>query len=168
LAMTGGPLFPYSSIPVTSAKVFPYVHIGGGSNSKHEEGMGVMASLDGDAIWRLRFQMPGGLPSGTCKLRLLALSVNGTGGDQVAKVNPKWASVAVGEDPSSATLNAEGTSTVTWGSGNANDDKYLEAKITLDADAPVASEIVVMDLTFETSSWSLTEISTWIASIIWE
>ena len=166
--MAGGPLFPSSAVPVTSTKVFPYVHVGAGAGSKHDEGLGVMASLDGDAIWRLRFQMPGTLPSGTCKLRLLALAVNGTGGAQVAKVNPKWASVAVDEDPSSATLQAEGTTTVSWAASGADSDKYQEAEITLDGDTPVGGEIVAMDLTFETSGWTLSQISTWIASIIWE
>lgn len=162
--MAGGPLFPRSAIPVTSGKVFDNVHIGAGSNSKHEEGLGVMASVDADCIWRLRFQMPpGSLPSGTCKLLLRALA-NATSG--AAKVNPKWASVAPEEDPSAATLNAEGTGTITWGAGD--NDQYKELKINLDADTPVAGEEVVMDLTFETTSWTLAVVSTWIASIIWE
>lgn len=161
--MSGGPIFPHSIIPVTAGKVFPSVHVGAGSNSKHDEGMGVMASLDGDAIWRLRFQMPPSLPTGTGKLRLIALA-NSTANS--AKVNPKWASVAMEEDPSSATLQAEGTNTLTWGAGDA--DQYKELKVTLDGDTLVASEMVVMDLTFETTSWTLAVVSTWIASIIWE
>lgn len=162
--MAGGPIFPNSAFPVTAGKVFPNIHVGAGANSKHDEGLGVMASLDGDAIWRLRFQMPPtSLPSGTCKLRLLALA-NATSG--AAKVNAKWASVAAGEDPSSATLIAEGVATLTWAAGN-NDD-YLELKITLDADTPVAGEVIVLDLVFETSSWTLAQVSTWQASVIFE
>lgn len=161
--MAGGPIFPRSEVAVTSGKVFGNVHIGAGANSKHEEGLGVMASLNGDAIWRLRFQLPPVLPSGACKLLLKALA-NATSG--VAKVNPKWASVAAEEDPSGATLNAEGTSTVTWGTGD--NDQYKELKIALDADTPVAGEEIVMDLTFETTSWTLAAVSTWIASVIWE
>jgi len=161
--MAGGPLFPNSAYPVTSSRVFPNIHVGAGSNSKHDEGLGVEASVGADATWRLRFHMPPTLPSGTGKLRLLALA-NATSG--VAKVNPKWASVAVEEDPSSATLNAEGTSTVTWGASD--NDQYKELKVTLDADTLVASEVVVMDLVFETSSWTLAQVSTWIPTIIWE
>jgi len=161
--MAGGPIFPSSAYPVTGGKVFPNFHVGAGANSKHDEGLGVMASVDGDATWRLRFQMPPTLPSGTCKLRLLALA-NATSGN--AKVNPKWASVAPEESPSGATLNAEGTSTLTWGAGD--NDQYKELKVTLDADTPVASEMIVLDLVFETSSWTLAQISTWIASVIWE
>jgi hypothetical protein len=143
--------------------VFPNIHVGAGSNSKHDEGLGVEASVGADATWRLRFQMPPTLPTGTGKLRLLALA-NATAGS--AKVNPQWASVAVEEDPSSATLNAEGTQTLTWSTGDA--DQYKELKVTLDADTLVASEEVVMDLVFETTDWTLAQVSTWIASIIWE
>lgn len=161
--MAGGPIFPHSVVPATADKVFPNVHVGAGANSKHDEGLGVMASVDADSTWRLRFQMPPSLPTGTGKLRLLALA-NATSG--AAKVNPKWASVAAEEDPSSATLNAETTQTITWGAGD--NDQYKELKVTLDADTLVASEEVVMDLVFETTSWTLAVVSTWIASVIWE
>ena len=161
--MAGGPIFPHSAFPVTADRVFPNFHVGAGANSKHDEGLGVEASVGADSTWRLRFQMPPSLPTGTGKLRLLALA-NATSG--VAKVNPKWVSVAVEEDPSGATLNAEGTSTVTWSTGD--NDQYKELKVNLDADTLVASEEVVMDLVFETTSWTLAQVSTWIASIIWE
>ena len=161
--MAGGPIFPHSAFPVTAGRVFPNFHMGAGANSKQDEGLGVEASVGADSTWRLRFQMPPTLPTGTGKLRLLALA-NATSG--VAKVNSKWVSVAVEEDPSGATLNAEGTSTVTWSTGD--NDQYKELKVTLDADSPVASEEVVMDLVFETTSWTLAQVSTWIVSIIWE
>lgn len=161
--MAGGPLFPQSAYPATANRTFYNVHVGAGASSKHDEGLGVEASVGADTTWRLRFQMPPSLPTGTCKLRLLALA-NATTGN--AKVNPKWASVAPEEDPSSATLNAETTSTLSWGAGD--NDQYKELKVTLDADTPVASEVVVMDLVFETSSWTLAQVSTWIASVIWE
>lgn len=107
--------------------------------------------------------MPPTLPTGTGKLRILALA-NATSGN--AKPNVKWASVAPEEDPSSATLNAEGVGTLTWGAGD--NDQYKELKVTLDADTLVASEMVVMDLVFETASWTLAQVSTWIVSVIWE
>ncbi len=162
--MAGGPIFPCSVFPVTTDRVFPNIHVGAGSNSKHTQGLGVQASVGADSIWRLRFVMPPtALPSGTCKLRLLALA-NAT--SNAAKVNPKWASVAANEDPSAATLQAEGTTTVTWAAGG--NDKFTETKITLDGDTPVAGEIIAMDLVFETSSWTLAVVSTWLASVIWE
>lgn len=161
--MAGGPIFPHSAVPATADKVFPNIHVGAGANSKHDQGLGVEASLGADATWRLRFALPPSLPTGTGKLKLLALA-NATSGD--AKVNPQWASVAVEEDPSSATLNAETTQTVTWEAGDA--DAYKELKVTLDADTLVAGEMVVMDLVFETTDWTLAQVSTWQASIIWE
>ena len=78
----------------------------------------------------------------------------------------KWASVAAEEDPSAATLNAETVQTVTWAAGDSN--VYKETKVNLDADTPVANEVIVMDLTFETSGWTLNVVSTWQAFIIWE
>jgi hypothetical protein len=161
--MAGGPILPQSAYPVTSGRVFPNIHVGAGANSKHDEGLGVEASVGADSIWRLRFQMPPTLPTGTGKLRLLMLA-NATSG--VARINPKWASVAAGEDPSSATLNAETVQAVTWAAGD-NDD-YKELKVTLDADTLVGGEVVVMDLTFETASWTLAQVLTVIPSIIWE
>lgn len=161
--MAGGPIFPHSAVPVTPGNVFPNVHVGAGANSKHDEGLGVAASIGADSIWRLRFQMPpGSLPSGTCQLRLLALA-NATTGN--ARVNPKWASVAAEEDPSGATLNVEGVATLAWGAGDA--DQYKEQTFTLDADTPVAGEVIVMDLTFETASWTLAQVSTWSACVRW-
>jgi len=175
--MSAGPLLPYSAYPVSSL-VFPSVHVGAGANSKHDVGLGVVASPGTDSIWRLRFQLPPVLPSGTGKLRLLGLA-NATAG--AIRVNPKWVCVAVGESPSGATLNAEGTTpdaragaagspgasdTLVWGAGD--NDQYLEAKWTLNADTLVAGEIVVMDLTFETSGWTLAQVLTCIPSLVWE
>lgn len=161
--MAGGPIFPSSAYPVTADRVFPNFHVGAGANSKHEEGLGVEASVGADSIWRLRFQMPPTLPTGTAKLRQLVLANAATG---VSKSNVKWASVAVEEDASSATLNAEGTDTITWSTGD--EDVYKELKTTLDADTVVAGEIIVMDLTFETTGWTLAQVSTWIPTVIWE
>lgn len=163
--MAGGPILPSSAVPVTTNLVFPNTHVGAGANSKHEEGLGVTdaTTLDADAIWRLRFQMPPTLPTGTAKLRILSLAAVETG---VLKLNPSWASVAVEEDASAATLNAEGISTVTW--GTADDDQYKETKITLDADTVVAGEIIVMDLAFLDTDTTIAAVSTHIVSVIWE
>ena len=160
--MAGGPIFPFSRFPVLSGSVFPYTYVGAGAN-KHEQGLGVAASIAANSIWRLRFAMPPTLPTGTGKLRLLALA-NATSG--AAKINAKWASVAAEESPSAATLSAEGTGTITWASGDA--DQYKELKITLDAVPLVASEIIAMDLTFEATGWTLAQISVWQSMIIWE
>jgi hypothetical protein len=162
--MAGGPIFYHSAFPVTAGRVFPNFHVGAGANSKQDHGLGFEASVGADSTWRLRFAMPPTLPSGTAKLRILALA-NATSG--AAKLNPKWVSVAAGEVPSSATPVAEGTSTITWGAGD--NDKYLGLSVTLDADTVVASEIVVMDLVGETSGWTLAAVLTLaVVAVIWE
>jgi hypothetical protein len=163
--LAGGPIGFHSPFPVTTDRVFPGFHVGAGANSKQDYGLQWQASVGADATWRLRFKMPPTtLPSGTCKLEGFALA-NATSG--AAKLNAKWASVAAGEDPSSATLVAEGTTTLTWAAGD-NDD-YKRFVVTLDADTPVAGEIIVMDLVGETSGWTLAQVMTLTGlSIIWE
>jgi len=161
--MASGPIFPHSSFPTTS-DAFPNFHVAGNS---HDEGLGVSASLSVNTIWRLRFQMPTTIPSGTMKLLLRALSAPGA--TQAAKVNPKWAIVDTQESPN-VTLDAEGVTTVDWtGSGN-EDNEYLDTKINLDAHAysPSSNAELVMDLVFENDGWTLATVSTWIVSIIWE
>lgn len=156
-------LSPRSIYHADPPRITPSIFIGAGGTGDHEPCSLVEASLSADATLRLKFDIPPTLPTGTAKLRLLARAAAVTG---VAKVNPKWASIAVEEDPSSATLNAETTQTVTWASGDS--DVYKELKVTLDADTVVASEIIMMDILFETASWTLAADSGWIASIIWE
>lgn len=156
--MAGGPIHPYSAIPVTADRVFPYVYDAG---TFQEEGLGVEASVGADSTWRLHFEMQPTLPTGTGKLRLRARA-NAT--SNVAKVNPKWASLGNEEDEPG--LNAEGVQTITWAAGDAHQRK--EVLVTLDADTLVAGEIVIMDLVFETAAWTLAAISNWIPSIIWE
>jgi hypothetical protein len=162
--MAAGPLFPYSEIPVTGGSVFPNVHVGGGANSKHEEGLGVAASLAVDAIWRLRFQLPPAIPTGTAKLLLRALANATTG---AAKVTPQLAKVAGGSSPSAATLTAEAQQTITWTAA----DLYFDAKVTLTNTTVVAGDenkALVCDLVFNTTGWTLAAVSTWQAFLIWE
>lgn len=162
--MAGGPLFPTSAIPDSSGEVFPNVHVGA-TNGRRVEGLGVAdgTTLTANRTWYLQFQMPPSLPSGTGKLRLLALA-NATSG--AAKVNPTWASAAVEETYDTISLTAEGTQTVTWSTGDA--DQFKEAKVDLDADTLVAGEIVVMSLIFEDTDFTLAVNSTWVPSIVWE
>ena len=162
--MAAGPLSYRSVAFPTSGKAFPWIHIGN-TNSKQEEGIGVMASVDANTVVEVRFQMPPILPDGTGKLVVRALA-NATSG--VAKFNPKWASVAVEEtmDIATGSLNAEGTQTITWATGDV--DVYKELVIDLDADTLAGDEEVVMEFTFETTSWTLATISTWFFTIIWE
>lgn len=148
---------PYSSVPVTAGMVYSKIY------NSEEELMHVTTAtlLTSNAIWRLRFQMPQALPSGTAKVRVIARANAATG---VVKFDPKWCSAAVGE--SSCTVQSESTQTMTWSTGNEHD--RLEAKITLDADTVVAAEIIEMDFTFVDTDTTLAVESGWLVSIIWE
>lgn len=132
----------------------------GGANSKDEEGLGVAASIAADSTWRLRFHIPPTVPSGTAKLRLLALA-NATSGS--AKVTVNDAVVAVGSSPSAASLTAESQATLTW----TTVDVYLESKVTL-TPTMVGNSVLVVDLVFNTTGWTLAQVSTWIPTLIWE
>lgn len=162
--MAGGPIFPHSAFPVTAGNVFPNIYIGGGANSKHEEGLGVAASIGADSTWRLRFQIPPAIPTGTAKLLLRAMA-NATSGS--AKITPQLAKVAGGSSPSGATLTAEAQQTITWTAV----DVYVDTKVTLTNTTIVAGDenkALVCDLVFNTTSWTLAQVSTWQVSLLWE
>jgi len=162
--MAGGPL--KSGVVIeNSDRVWGGIYIGGGSNAHRQEAVTVEASLSADTITRYRFEVPPVLPSGTAKLRLLLMASAEAG---IAKIDPSWASVAIGEDASVATLQSEGVQSVTWAGGDI--DVFKEAKITLDAPPEVvtAKEFIVMRLTFVNSGWTLAAQMACIPSIIWE
>ena len=162
--MAGGPILPNSLYPAdTAGRLFPSFYGGAGGNaSPRDEGMGVEASLDADATWELRFLMPPSIPTGTLKLRLLALANAGSGD---AKLTVKDAPCAAGNSPSATSLNNETQTTVSWASGD--NDKYKEAKVTLTS-SPSGNDVLVVAITFQSTGWTLAQVSTWIASIIWE
>lgn len=161
--MAGGPLGPYSAMPTTADAFSDIQNIA--TKIDHEEGFGVEASLSGDTIWRLRFKIPPALPTGDPYINV-DVYANATAG--VAKVNPKWKSVAVEADfPLAASLSAETVQTITWAAGDDRQKKQLQ--LQLDATTvPAAEEILYMDLTFETSSWTLAADSIWAPVIIWK
>jgi hypothetical protein len=156
--MPGGPYAPASApIAVTAGKTFPMVYSGAGSTFKQIYGLGVMASVNADSIWRMGFELPITLPTGVCKLQLWALANAVTG---AAKVNPKWAMVASGANPSTTTLVAETTQTITWIA--ADNDKLKLTSINLDATTPVGGQMLCLDLVFETLNWTLASVSCWL------
>lgn len=162
--MAGGPIYPSSAYPADSqGRLFPNFYSGSGGNAApHDEGLGVKASLDADATWELRFPVPPAFPSGTLKLRLLALA-NATSG--AAKVTVKDGRCPAGSSPSAAALASEPQTTLTWAAGN--NDQYLEAKVPLSV-VPQANDVLVVALTFNTSGWTLAAVLTVLASVIWE
>lgn len=162
--MPGGPLQFFSAVPQgTSGAIFFSVFSAAGANSPDTLGATVVASLGADATLSLKGETLQVLPSGTAKLRCMAQANASTGN---AKFAPKWRSVTNDEDPADTALSSEGTQTLTWGTGD--EDKFLEVLVDLDADTIVANEIIVMDIVFETASWTLAAASTWQFSIIWQ
>src|SRR5262245_10762895 len=127
-----------------------------------------MASLDADAVVGLRFPLPPVLPTGTLKLRLLVLANATTGAAKLTVsdgVAIPAASPAASGNPSAVTLTAEAQTTIPWAS--AQNDRYKEAKVTLSA-APAGNNQLVVAVTFNTTGWTLAQVSTWIFSILWE
>jgi hypothetical protein len=124
------------------------------------EGIGVVASLAQDSVATLQFNLPAAIPSGTCKLRLLAFA-GATGG--TAKLTIADGVTAVGSNIGAATLTSETQTSQTWSSA----DVIVEIKTALSV-APVASNVYTVKITFQTGSWTLAANSVWQASLIWE
>jgi hypothetical protein len=161
--MSGGPIFP-SSIYLGGAagNLFPNVYIPATNtnNAGAIEGIGVAASLGADSAAVLQFNMPEVIPSGTLKLRCLAMA-NATSG--VAKLTVSDKNVAAGNSLGTSTLNSETQLSQTW----ATADILVENKITLTS-TPSANDILTVLATFNTASWTLAAVSTWQFSLVWE
>lgn len=162
--MRGGPLFPYSVVPLDPSYIYPWVYVGSGpGTNRYEECLGVTAVGAADRTLALRFRLPPIIPEGSPFLELLTLSIATTG---VAKVNPYWTCAQSGTDPSSFTLTAEGTQTVTFTGSSAH--RYLPTRVPLDAEMLYAGSTLVMNLVFETSGWTVAPITGWLPTVIWE
>jgi len=159
--MADGPVHPCSIVFDTDGLCFPNNQIGA-TTGRVIAGVGVADSLSGDTVLKLLFEMPQSLPTGTAKLRIIGIA-EGTGN---AKINPAWKGLATGEDFDPASLNVETVQTLTIATAGVG----TELKVTLDADVDGvnADEYIYMEVTFETSSWTLAVVSTFLFSIIWE
>ena len=161
--MPGGPLYPHSIYPVTTGQLFPNVHAAASGTSIHDEGLGVQASVTSNATWRLRYQMPPTLPSGAPKFLIRSIANAAAG---VAKLNMQWAMVPASASPGAQTLNAEGTTTITWNTNSA--DIYIETKVSADAGTVNAGQAMAVDAVWESSGWTLAAVSTHQIFVIWE
>jgi hypothetical protein len=162
--MAGGPLLP-SSIYLggASGSLFPNVNIptANTNGAGAFESVGVVASLAADAAAVLQFNMPpSALPTGTLKLRILALASASAG---VAKLTIMDGHTSPGSNIGAATLSTETQVSKTWTTA----DVIVETKVTLTA-SPAAADIVTVLATFNTSGWTLAAVSTWQFSLIWE
>lgn len=161
--MSGGPILP-SSIYLGGAagNLYPsfYIPATNTNGAGALEGIGVVASLGSDAPLVLQFNMPESIPSGTLKLRCLAMA-NATSG--AAKLTVKDKNVAAGSSLGTSTLNTETQLSQTW----ATADILVENKIALTS-TPSANDILTVLATFNTTGWTLASASTWQFSIVWE
>jgi hypothetical protein len=161
--MAGGPLLPSSMyLGGASGNLFPnfYIPATNTNGAGAMEGIGVVASLAADASAVLQFNMPPSIPTGTLKLRCLAMA-NATSG--VAKLTIKDKNCAAGSSLGTTTLNSETQVSQTW----ATADILVENLVTLTT-TPTAEDILTVLATFNTSGWTLAANSTWQFSIIWQ
>lgn len=161
--MAGGPIFPSSMyLGGASGNLSATVYIPNTNtnNAGAYEGIGVVASLAADAPAVLQFNLPGAIPSGTAKLRFLAMA-NATSG--VAKVTVSDGVGAAGTNLGAPTLTGETQLSQTW----ATADILVENKVTLSS-IPLANNILTALVTFNTTNWTLAATSVWNVSLIWE
>jgi len=159
-------LFPDSVVIITAGSHLfgPENFFGDGANAHVEKSQVVVkAGLSVDATIHIGFELPPFLPSGSPKLKALALS-DIEAGD--AKFQFDWASYGDGESASGLTLNAEGIQTITWGAGDDDVKKIL--KIPLDADTVVLNEFIAMHIQFNQTGWTKLGNTHFIFSILWE
>lgn len=160
--MAGGPILPSSMyLGGGAGLIYPNFYIPNTNTNAAGamEGIGVIASLTADAPAILQFNMPAVIPSGTFKLRCLAMA-NATSG--VAKVTYSDGRTPAGSNIGAATLTAETQMSQTW----ATADILVENLITLTT-SPTANDIITIKAVFNTSGWTLAAASTWQCSLVW-
>ena len=161
--MSGGPLLPSSMyLGGASGNLSPtfYIPNTNTNGAGALEGIGVVASLGADAPAVLQFNMPETIPSGTLKLRLLAMA-NATSGNALWTTSD--GATSAGSNIGATTLNGETQQTITWTTA----DILVENKQALTT-VPTANQILTVLLTFNHTSWTLAATSVWQASIVWE
>lgn len=160
----------------TSGKVFEHGYVKTGTFSPTIWGMGVMGTLDGDAVVQEYYRAPPEIPGATSpKLQILLLADAITG---VARIEPAWRAVNADVDITSVALSTEGLTptartgggagdTMQWESGDAA--RALLASWTMDATtAPAANQLILVTWTFRTASWSLAVPLCGLSDILWE
>jgi hypothetical protein len=162
--MAGGPILP-SSIYLGGGAglIYPNFYIPATNTNAAGalEGVGVIASLTSDAPAIMQFNMPETIPTGTLKLRILAMA-NATAG--VAKLTVSDASTSAGSNIGVTSLTAETQYSQTW----ATADILVEQKLTLTATAPTANQITTIKAVFNTTGWTLASTSVFQFSLVWE
>jgi len=163
--MAGGPILP-SSIYVggASGNLSPwfYVPTTNTNNAGAIEGINVAASLTADAPLVLQFNLPESIPTGTLKLRLLFWA-NASTGNAIYTIAD--GGTAAGSNIGATTLTTDASAVSVTRSAV---DIAQEIKVTMTGGGQVANNIYTVLLTFNTTSWTLAQISVWQASLVWE
>jgi hypothetical protein len=168
--MAGGPLYPCSVDYGSSGELFPIYYQGpDGNAAPNEWGHGTLSGgPSADRTLGLRFHMPPILPSGTMKLRILALAPATSGAAKLTvsdgAASPA-ASPGAGGNPSGITLTAESQTTITWAA--AEDDRYKEAKVVLST-MPSGGDVLVVAVVFNNSGWTVSGTNLFVFTVIWE
>ena len=161
--MAGGPILA-SSIYLggASGNLYPNFYIPATNTNAAGafEGIGVVASLGADSVAVLQYNLPESIPTGTAKIRCLAMA-NATSG--IAKLTLSDGQTAAGSNIGATTLTADTQVSQTW----ATADILVENKVTI-ATSPTANSILTVKATFNTTGWTLAQASTWQLSLIWE
>lgn len=153
---------PFSRYPITQNTAYPmFYDPGSGVGVRRMLGMGIGPSITLEASWGLFWAAPLVIPSGTMKLELWSRA-NAVSG--VARVNPRWAGVAMGQNPGAIAPVAEGTQSITWSAA----DVIIQTKIILDASTLTAGQVLEMVLAFDPSGFTLAVESCHWAWLIWE
>ncbi len=154
-ALGGQPFFD------ANGRIFTEPIVGGSNSRRFMPMWAVEASLGANADVWLYFICQSAASS-TLKLELIGVADATTG---VARVNVSWAAATMPENFDSLSLTAEGAQSITWAAGE--DEEFKSTKITLDAaTAPAAGQMLVVQVRFETSSWTLSDKSYWSAHLI--
>jgi hypothetical protein len=164
--MSGGPLLPSSVyLGGASGNLSPtfYIPTTNTNTAGAIEGIGLIGSLGANAPAVLQFNMPESIPTGTLKLRMLAMSTSVVG-TQVVKLTVSDASTSAAANIGATTLTAEAQSTVTFTAA----DILIETKLTLTATAPTANQITTVLVTFNNTGTTLVAASVWQFSLVWE
>jgi hypothetical protein len=129
------------------------------------EGIGVIASLTTAAAAQavLQFNLPEVIPTGTLKLRTLAMAAATSGAATWAVHDAVTAAgVAIG----ASSFTTETTQTITWAAGNT--DQLLENKQTLTSTAIANSIFTCVIVYAPAANFTLAQQSIWQFSLVWE
>lgn len=145
----------------SAGRIYPRPLVGGTNSRVFTPMFAVEASLGANANVHLHYLCLTA-PANTLKAQVIA-AANATSGN--ARLNISWAAMTLPENFDTLSLSAEGVQSIAWGAGNAYE--LLSTKITLDAaTAPTAGQVVVVQLGFETASWTLAAESFWSLALI--